>query len=310
MGVIIGMDEAGLGPNLGPFVVAATIWQVPDPATSCDLFEILDDVVSSEPCPNGRLHVADSKQVYSPARGLAALETAALILLRMANCHHAEFPGVLSGLSRFSDHDDWMTQEPVVPLPTAAESERINELASQLADSMERCGVRCLGIHLDAVFPARFNRHLNGTDNKAATCSEISLDLLKAIWNPDETPAFVIADRHGGRARYDQLLSRTFDDRLPMRISETAELSRYRLGESEVRFECRAERHFAVACASIVAKYVRELSMRMFNAYWQKHVPGVKPTAGYPGDSKRFATDVEETRRRMGIPDCEFWRER
>lgn len=29
MGILIGMDEAGYGPNLGPLVVAATAWQVP-----------------------------------------------------------------------------------------------------------------------------------------------------------------------------------------------------------------------------------------------------------------------------------------
>ena len=29
MGVFIGMDEAGYGPNLGPLVVTATVWEVP-----------------------------------------------------------------------------------------------------------------------------------------------------------------------------------------------------------------------------------------------------------------------------------------
>ena len=30
MGILIGMDEAGYGPNLGSLVVAATAWEVPD----------------------------------------------------------------------------------------------------------------------------------------------------------------------------------------------------------------------------------------------------------------------------------------
>src|SRR3954449_12489695 len=30
MGILIGMDEAGYGPHLGPLVIAATAWHVPD----------------------------------------------------------------------------------------------------------------------------------------------------------------------------------------------------------------------------------------------------------------------------------------
>src|SRR3954467_12785708 len=30
MGILIGMDEAGYGPHLGPLAIAATAWHVPD----------------------------------------------------------------------------------------------------------------------------------------------------------------------------------------------------------------------------------------------------------------------------------------
>jgi ribonuclease HII len=175
---------------------------------------------------------------------------------------------------------------------------------------MTKAKVRCRSIHVAAVFPAMFNRHIDATDNKAAACSQISLNLLRSFWNPEDEPAYVVADRHGGRARYDQLLTQTFEGLLPMRLSESPVLSRYRLCDSEVRFECRAERHFPVAAASIIAKYVRELSMRMFNDFWRGHVPDVKPTQGYPGDSRRFANDVAEARATLGIPDHAFWRAR
>jgi len=310
MGVIIGMDEAGLGPNLGPFVVAATVWEFSGRSDRCDLYEKLADAVSPTPCENGRLHVADSKEVFSPAKGLHALERAALTLLNLAGCGPARFPDVLTHLSSGVELDHWMSEIAPVDLPAECDPMLLSASIEQLRDSMELARIRCRAIRVDVVFPTLFNRRIAETNNKAAICSQISLNLLRSVWNPDEERAFVIADRHGGRARYDQLLSQAFDDRMVFRLSETPDLSRYRLCDSEVRFECRAERHFAVACASLVAKYVRELSMRMFNAFWRGHVPTVRPTQGYPVDSRRFADDVATARASLGIPDHAFWRER
>jgi hypothetical protein len=60
----------------------------------------------------------------------------------------------------------------------------------------------------------------------------------------------------------------------------------------------------------MVAKYLRELSMHAFNAYWQSHVPHLKPTAGYPGDAKRFKLDIAVKQRELAISDDILWRER
>ena len=37
MSYLIGTDEAGYGPNLGPLVISASVWHVPDglPSGSC-----------------------------------------------------------------------------------------------------------------------------------------------------------------------------------------------------------------------------------------------------------------------------------
>src|SRR5437588_4915474 len=92
MGYLIGTDEAGYGPNLGPLVVSATVWRVEDSPRGVDLYERLYPAVTKDPCdasdprepsrndaeakprPATRLWIADSKVVYRPAQGLAALE--------------------------------------------------------------------------------------------------------------------------------------------------------------------------------------------------------------------------------------------
>ena len=35
--------------------------------------------------------------------------------------------------------------------------------------------------------------------------------------------------------------------------------------------------------------------MMQFNAFWQHHIPELKPTKGYPVDAKRFWDDIENT---------------
>ena len=78
-------------------------------------------------------------------------------------------------------------------------------------------------------------------------------------------------------------------------------------GAVEFRFQPKGERHLPTALASMTAKYLRELAMRPFNAFWQRHVPGLAPTAGYPSDSRRFWNEIRartraaENRRRRAV---------
>ena len=57
----------------------------------------------------------------------------------------------------------------------------------------------------------------------------------------------------------------------------------------------------ATALASMTAKYLRELHMIQFNAYFQARVPGLKPTAGYGLDAWRFLDDIAAARAADGL---------
>jgi len=47
-----------------------------------------------------------------------------------------------------------------------------------------------------------------------------------------------------------------------------------------------------VALASMLAKYIRETCMEMFNIWWAARVPGIRRTAGYPLDARRFREEI------------------
>jgi hypothetical protein len=48
--------------------------------------------------------------------------------------------------------------------------------------------------------------------------------------------------------------------------------------------------------------------MLEFNRFWQAHVPGLKPTAGYPGDAARFFEDIQPALEQLAIPTDAIWR--
>src|SRR5262245_35327620 len=69
---VVGIDEAGYGPNLGPFVQAAVALQLPDNdlrgwKTLKSFVRRIDEV------DDGRLVVDDSKKVYAGGAGLELL---------------------------------------------------------------------------------------------------------------------------------------------------------------------------------------------------------------------------------------------
>jgi hypothetical protein len=325
MGLLIGMDEAGYGPNLGPLVITVTAWEVPEAPADCDLWSCFSEVVAQESTAgDGRLHLADSKKVYSPAIGLGRLEETAL-----AACHLRGFsPRTYRDLcGRLADGDDAGRSEPCVrnaelPLPHAARNPIPDGAAAdRWRDCCERNGVRLKAIRSEIVWPRRWNALLRENANKAETLTRLSLRLLRRVWSPVIPgiskhprdvggPVLVVADKHGGRNRYDGYLQEIADGAMIFRLREAHDESRYRIGATELRFQAGGESHLPVALASIVSKYVRELSMELFNRFWAEHVPGVKPTKGYPVDARRFRVDIAEAQQRLNIPDTVLWRER
>jgi hypothetical protein len=128
---IIGTDEAGYGPNFGPLVITATVWQLSpaeaQPAWSSCLAEI--DRLS----PSGLdAYVGDSKRWYTPGGGLAGLERGVLAMLPIVDGRvHDRWtwrlllqrldPGCVATLERVPWYVDYDTSLPLdAPLATIA----------------------------------------------------------------------------------------------------------------------------------------------------------------------------------------------
>jgi len=333
MAILAGMDEAGYGPHLGPLVVSAAVVRLPgDALPDPTLWSALRSHVRKRPRgSSSRVVVCDSKAAYA-ASGVGALERAVLGFLAASGRR----PTTLSALVRqtrpscdgaaegdlaanvtsadATENGPWHAPEDL-RLPAAVAAEDVASAADHLERGLARLGGRCERLYVNVAPAARFNRLVGTTGNKAGALFAMAAELLIAIhrrW-PDET-IHVTMDRHGGRRYYADLLAQAFPMERVETLDESPHRSAYRLlrsgagpGPAEMRLticERCEEWSLVAALASMAAKYVRELHMRQLNAYFQRLVPGLRPTAGYGRDAWRFLADVDSVRRAHGVTDA------
>jgi hypothetical protein len=337
MTVFIGTDEAGYGPNLGPLVISATAWHVPVAHSDIDLYDRLAEVVSRSP-EDHRVAIADSKVLYSSGSGLRGLETAIFATLSaMESVQKREEAGKPTsspagpssiGFAIQTWRQLWSTLVPQLdsaiyslpwhcaydePVPVDAEPRRLTEIAQQFHDGLSAAKVGLQHVEADAIFPCEFNRLVNQYGSKGAVLSQRTLQLVERVMRTSDDPLTVVqCDKHGGRNCYVSVLQPLFPEYLVEVVRESRATSVYRWGPParrvEFRFSVNGESFLPTALASMYAKYLRELAMRAFNAFWQAHHEGLKPTAGYYVDAKRFYADIAAKQRELAIEEHLVWR--
>jgi hypothetical protein len=183
----------------------------------------------------------------------------------------------------------------------------------KLRRGMEAEGIRIKKLAAKHVFPQDFNRRLVRRDNKSAVLSEATMELVTCILDSiDDEEVLIHCDKHGGRDRYFALLTHFFPDERIEILCEGEEESAYRWRNArsaiEIRFCAKGERHLPTAAASMTAKYVRELCMAEWNAFWQARIPDLQPTAGYPLDARRFREAIDGHVKELGWEETHYWR--
>jgi hypothetical protein len=313
MTVVVGTDEAGFGPNLGPLVVAATVWEVAAEAAAAEAAMMAAVAEAAAPW-------ADSKRIYRGGDGFPELEAGALVGLALATGSRPSSWTTLAapcGLDLAATGSEAAAMLAGLSLPLEADPTAIAATAARIGPRLAARGVRLVAVRCRAISPGEFNVLLDGGRNKSDILSEATLDLAAGVLPEAQAPAgetLVWCDRHGGRKRYAAAVTRhlTGGDVGPLVqvIEETQTRSTYVVPGRRCRVEfcVGGEARPPVALASMMAKYVRELGMLAFNRFWSGRVPGLTPTAGYPVDAGRWWRDAAAAIAATGLPRDAVWR--
>ena len=306
---VVGIDEAGYGPILGPLVQTAVAVKLPaaDPAG----WDTLRPWVARHADRDKtRLLVDDSKLVHAGPRGVQKLEAGLAALLGLRDTTFGSWldahavPHVVADLQG----EAWFDPTEALPLHPAP---------PDLRPALAAIGVEAFVLAVKLVPAPSFNRVVAASGTKATLLNIGLTGLLGATRErlPGLDPVSVVCDKLGGRNAYGPLLQGAFPQGWVVSEVESAAESRYRVEglarDVRVSFRPRADGEtVAVALASMAAKYLREVSMRQFNRHWRTHLPDLQPTAGYPVYGARFYAEIAPLLPGLNLPEAAVRRSR
>jgi ribonuclease HII len=304
---LAGVDEAGLGPILGPLVVAGVALSGPD---GKDPWQLLRGRVTRHRNVAGRLRVADSKKVHQGPHGLRHLEATVLAFL---GAQRGALPASLEELLVWHGVDlellrlcPWY-EDLALPLPLTIPRDELELTSHLLARDLASAGITVHCMAFRPVDVGEFNEWIAATESKARAHFQAYGEVISALLDVLPASGHLVADRAGGRMRYGRDLARLRPAANVRRLHEDARESSYEVLDagkaSRVTFAVEGEdRAFPTALASCMAKYLRELMVERINRWFVQRMPGLRPTAGYWQDGLRFLAEVGSLIETPGFP--------
>lgn len=307
MAILVGIDEAGYGPLLGPLVVSSAVFRVPDNLLRANLWKVLRKAVSNQKKGlAGRLLITDSKKAYNPVCGIKHLKRTVHACLESISSNDDRpvttvgqlFDILCPQCTERVKAYPWYQQLPTRIL--TCDGDDVSIASGVLRRTLTENHMHLLGLHSRCLDVEFYNSRVETVKNKSRVlftelCSLV-LDGLDTA--ADNEVVQIVVDRQGGRINYRQELMRMLPGFELSVICQSEKMSSYELtgnGKTmRIHFCIKADTKYLPVClASMTSKYLREVLMESLNAFFCNVCSGLKPTAGYWRDGQRFVKDLE-----------------
>ena len=298
---VVGVDENGLGPLLGPLVTTGITLKVAryQPERHGHIGRELGIDDSKATAGFGQMRVAEglALAVFERLWGHTPRDVDALfegLLL--------DRPAVLRGhCPKRSQAQCWSVQ-PELPCLGGDVAE-----GRSILSGLEARGVRLVHARSALACTGTLNRLLRAGQSRV----EVDLELMERLVIDARQQAGedlrAICGMVGGIRSYREKMRHLTSERVTPRRAQGGTLAFDVVGIGHLRFEIDADaRHLPVALASMLGKYVRELWMERQNRFYRGHEPSLEEVSGYHDPvTQRFVAESARLRLRLGIAeDC------
>ncbi len=320
--IIIGIDENGYGPVLGPLVVTATAFKIEKRE---NLWYLLN--IPKNPDCYEKLVVTDSKKLFS-RNSLKRCQIGEKTVFSFFYLLFKTFPENLDRflskiLLDFSQFPQLCKESRTEAKPCwekiflplwLKNKEGIKKEAEKLRKKLKRERIEFFGLKSICICPFQFNRLVKGKSKSYLNYLQFE-KLIFYFLRKKEKNFYIFADRIGGQKRYLPLLKsgllRNWRSQI---LEERKEISSYRLSlkgkEATISFlQDGEEKEFPVALSSLFGKYIREIFMKRINKFLQNYNPKLKPVSGYRDClTKNFIEETNNLRKKLKINEECFLR--
>lgn len=301
--IVIGIDENGLGPILGPMVVTAAAFRCPE-YNADSLWKLVDEQLPAD----------DSKVVFKNRKHGQA-ETAVLRWLSLFNIHATNTGTLIQKICH----------EFILPCPSAIDSPQCQlptpvsvplfssldwpSLPLDVWNRFDVAEIKPALLHATNICPGLYNQYLaDDKRNKLQLDFELMMKLISIIERQFPKDRILAICGKVGATRYYLPWFKKNEFNHVVALKEHPDCSQYQLSKrTTVCFIKDADSlHLPVAVASMIGKYIREIEMHHINTLL---LPNQRPVSGYRDTrSKSFIQSTQSKRKKIGLPDRCFLR--